>query len=189
VPTQGSIMKCKLRRFGQTLSEASLQPLAWLWTIGGSGHSRRHLVRRLHRNPLTLPSARPAAAHFPPIGAATLTEGGTTSIPLARLTRTRIGGNHFSLGPASRVSARPGRCLITTTTPSAALIPAAPVFTNTERLALAGFLAGYSGLTRQAYELDLRQYVRACDEDSCRILSQLVRSGRSPVAGGRLVVR
>ncbi len=37
-----------------------------------------------------------------------------------------------------------------TTTPSAALIPVAPVFTNTERLALAGFLAGYSGLTRQA---------------------------------------
>ena len=46
---------------------------------------------------------------------------------------------------------------MTTTTCSAALIPAAPVFTNTERLALAGFLAGYSGLTREAYELDLRQ--------------------------------
>jgi len=45
-----------------------------------------------------------------------------------------------------------------TTTPSAALIPVAPVFTNTERLALAGFLAGFSGLTREAYELDLRQY-------------------------------
>ena len=44
-----------------------------------------------------------------------------------------------------------------TTTPSAALIPVAPVFTNTERLALAGFLAGYSGLAREAYELDLRQ--------------------------------
>jgi hypothetical protein len=29
----------------------------------------------------------------------------------------------------------------------------------------------------------------ARDEDSCRILSQLTRSGRSPVAGGRLVVR
>ena len=28
-----------------------------------------------------------------------------------------------------------------TTIPSAALVPAAPVFTNTERLALAGFLA------------------------------------------------
>ena len=47
---------------------------------------------------------------------------------------------------------------MTTTTPSVALIPATPVFTNTERLALAGFLAGYSGLTREAYELDLRQY-------------------------------
>jgi hypothetical protein len=31
--------------------------------------------------------------------------------------------------------------------------------------------------------------ILACDEDSCRILSQLIRSGRSPVAGGRLVVR
>ena len=45
-----------------------------------------------------------------------------------------------------------------TTIPSTALTPAAPVFSNTERLALAGFLAGYSGLARQAYELDLRQY-------------------------------
>jgi hypothetical protein len=34
--------------------------------------------------------------------------------------------------------------------------------TNAERLALAGFLAGYSGLTRQAYELDLHQYVAWC---------------------------
>ncbi len=38
---------------------------------------------------------------------------------------------------------------MTTTTPSAALVVTTPVFTNTERLALAGFLAGYSGLTRQ----------------------------------------
>ena len=45
-----------------------------------------------------------------------------------------------------------------TTIPSAALVPTAPVFTNTERLALAGFLAGYSGLTRQAYALDLRLF-------------------------------
>jgi len=51
---------------------------------------------------------------------------------------------------------------MTTTTMSAALVPAAPVFTSTERLALAGFLAGYSGLTRQAYELDLRQYASWC---------------------------
>jgi hypothetical protein len=45
-----------------------------------------------------------------------------------------------------------------TTIPSAALVPVAPVFTHAERLALAGFLAGYRGLTRQAYELDLRQF-------------------------------
>ena len=49
-----------------------------------------------------------------------------------------------------------------TTIPSAALVPLAPVFTSTERLALAGFLAGYSGLTRQAYELDLRQFASWC---------------------------
>jgi len=49
-----------------------------------------------------------------------------------------------------------------TTSPSAALVPVKPVFSTAERLALAGFLAGYSGLTRQAYELDLRQYASWC---------------------------
>jgi integrase/recombinase XerD len=58
---------------------------------------------------------------------------------------------------------------MTTTTPPAALIPVAPVFTNTERLALAGFLAGYSGLTREAYELDLRQYVNWCHQHYLRL--------------------
>jgi hypothetical protein len=58
---------------------------------------------------------------------------------------------------------------MTTTTPSAALVPAAPVFTNTERLALAGFLAGYSGLTREAYELDLRQYASWCHQHYLRL--------------------
>ena len=58
---------------------------------------------------------------------------------------------------------------MTTTTPSAALIPVAPVFTNTERLALAGFLAGYSGLTREAYELDLRQYANWCHQHHLRL--------------------
>jgi integrase/recombinase XerD len=47
---------------------------------------------------------------------------------------------------------------VTTSTPSIALVPVVPVFTTAELLALAGFLAGYSGLTRQAYELDLRQF-------------------------------
>ena len=37
-----------------------------------------------------------------------------------------------------------------------------PVFTNAERAALAGFLAGYSGQTRDAYTLDLRRYTLWC---------------------------
>jgi hypothetical protein len=37
---------------------------------------------------------------------------------------------------------------MTATSPSAARAPAAPMFTNTERLALAGFMAAYSGQTR-----------------------------------------
>jgi len=53
--------------------------------------------------------------------------------------------------------------------PSAALIPVAPVFTNTERLALAGFLAGYSGLTREAYERDLRHYTSWCHQHHLRL--------------------
>jgi hypothetical protein len=36
------------------------------------------------------------------------------------------------------------------------------VFTEPEQLALAGFLAGYSGLTREAYALDLRQFASWC---------------------------
>jgi integrase len=55
------------------------------------------------------------------------------------------------------------------TTPSAALVPATPVFTNTERLALAGYLAGYSGHTRQAHELDLRQYASWCQQHHLRL--------------------
>jgi integrase/recombinase XerD len=53
---------------------------------------------------------------------------------------------------------------MTTSTPSVALVPVVPVFTTAERLALAGFLAGYTGLTRQAYELDLRQFASWCGQ-------------------------
>ena len=56
-----------------------------------------------------------------------------------------------------------------TTTSSAALVRAGPVFTNTQRLALAGFLTGYSGLTREAYELDLRQYASWCRQHHLRL--------------------
>ena len=43
-------------------------------------------------------------------------------------------------------------------TASTSLVPVQPAFTDAERLALAGFLAGYRGLTRDAYALDLRQF-------------------------------
>jgi len=55
-----------------------------------------------------------------------------------------------------------------TTISSAALVPVT-AFSNTERLALTGFLAGYSGLTRQAYELDLRQYADWCQSHQLRL--------------------
>src|SRR5258708_6525622 len=74
-----------------------------------------------------------------------------------------------SAGPASGSQPEPRRCLMATTTLSAALVPVAPVFTNMERLALAGFLAGYSGLTRQAYELDLRQFAGWCQQHQLRL--------------------
>jgi site-specific recombinase XerD len=45
---------------------------------------------------------------------------------------------------------------------TAALVPVQPAFTDSERLALAGFLAGYRGLTREAYALDLRQFATWC---------------------------
>src|SRR6266480_6464515 len=81
--------------------------------------------------------------------------------------------SHCLLGPRlSRLrglSPYPGRCLMATTTPSAVLVPVAPVFTNTERLALAGFLAGYSGLTRQAYGLHLRQFASWCQQHQLRL--------------------
>src|SRR5207244_11084591 len=55
-----------------------------------------------------------------------------------------------------------GRCPMTTAAPATALATTQPVFTDPERLALAGFLAGYRGLTREAYALDLRQFTTWC---------------------------
>jgi Phage integrase, N-terminal SAM-like domain len=48
--------------------------------------------------------------------------------------------------------------------PTTAMVVRDQVFTSEEEFALAGFLAGYSGLTRDAYALDLRQYVQWCAE-------------------------
>jgi hypothetical protein len=45
---------------------------------------------------------------------------------------------------------------MTATAPSTVLATIQPAFTGSERLAFTGFLAGYRGLTREAYTLDLR---------------------------------
>ena len=46
--------------------------------------------------------------------------------------------------------------------PSTSIVVYDPAFSDTERLTLAGFLAGYRGSTRDAYALDLRQFVAWC---------------------------
>ena len=51
---------------------------------------------------------------------------------------------------------------MTPTAPSTALVMIQPAFTDAERLALAGFLAGHRGLTWEAYALDLRQFTTWC---------------------------
>ncbi len=51
---------------------------------------------------------------------------------------------------------------MTTAAPSTALATIQPAFTDAERVALARFLAGYRGLTREAYALDLRQFASWC---------------------------
>jgi len=50
-----------------------------------------------------------------------------------------------------------------TTSPATAVVLYDPDRTDPERLALAGFLGGYRGLTRDAYALDLRQFVAFCE--------------------------
>ena len=44
-------------------------------------------------------------------------------------------------------------------------------FSDEERYALAAFLAGYSGLTRDAYALDLRQFLAWCYEHELRLFA------------------
>jgi integrase/recombinase XerD len=60
---------------------------------------------------------------------------------------------------------------MTTAAPSTALVMIQPVFTDAERLALAGFLAGYHGLTREAYALDLRQFTAWCRARSLNLFA------------------
>ena len=61
---------------------------------------------------------------------------------------------------------------MTTAAPSTALATIQPAFTDPERLALAGYLAGYRGLTREAYALDLRQGTTWCRARSLALFAQ-----------------
>src|SRR5260221_12428424 len=60
---------------------------------------------------------------------------------------------------------------MTTMPSSAALAVIEPAFTEAEKLALAGFLAGYSGMTREAYTLDLRQFTAWCRQRQLRLFA------------------
>ena len=60
---------------------------------------------------------------------------------------------------------------MTTAATSTSLTTIQPVFTDAERVALAGFLAGYRGLTREAYALDLRQFTSWCRTRSVALLA------------------
>jgi integrase/recombinase XerD len=60
---------------------------------------------------------------------------------------------------------------MTTAAPSTALATIQPVFTDAERLALAGYLAGYRSLTREAYSLDLRQFTTWCRNRSLTLFA------------------
>jgi integrase len=58
---------------------------------------------------------------------------------------------------------------VTTTTATTKVAVVDPVFSDAERYALAAFLAGYRGLTREAYALDLRQFIAWCHEHNLRV--------------------
>ena len=60
---------------------------------------------------------------------------------------------------------------MTTAAPTTALVMIQPAFTDAERLALAGYLAGYRGLTCEAYALDLRQFTCWCRDRSLSLFA------------------
>ncbi|MFZ0188885.1 MAG: site-specific integrase [Streptosporangiaceae bacterium] len=76
-----------------------------------------------------------------------------------------------------------------TATATIALVPLQPAFSDAERLALAGFLAGYRGLTREAYAFDLRQFTTWCRARSLPLFAvrraDIEGFARDLEAGGR----
>jgi len=76
-----------------------------------------------------------------------------------------------------------------TTTVSTRVAVRAPLFSAEKEHALVGFLGGYSGLTREVYALDLRQYVAWCAEHRVGLFgarrADIETFGRSLEALGR----
>src|SRR5260221_14389065 len=61
--------------------------------------------------------------------------------------------------------------MTTSISSSAALAVIEPAFSEAEKLALTGFLAGYSGMTGEAYALDLRQVAAWCRQRQRRLFA------------------
>ena len=59
----------------------------------------------------------------------------------------------------------------TSTTPTTETAVVDPRFSDAERYALGAFLAGYRGQTRDAYALDLRQFVAWCEQHDLRLFA------------------
>src|SRR5207253_8563555 len=76
-----------------------------------------------------------------------------------------------------------------TSSTTTAVVVRERLFSRDEELALTGFLAGYSGLTRDAYTLDLRQYATWCTEHQIALFGarrvDIERFGRHLETRGR----
>jgi len=100
------------------------------------------------------------------------------------------GGGSIHMGPGRLVSEshRLGRYAMTTVA-STAVVVFDPGLIDPEHVALAGFLGGYRGLTRDAYALDLRQFVVFCDRRHLGLFevrrSDIETFGRELEAKGR----
>src|SRR6202041_2449747 len=78
---------------------------------------------------------------------------------------------------------------VMTTPASTAVVVYDPALADPEHVALAGFLGGYRGLTRDAYALDLRQFFEFCDRRHLKLFeirrSDIETFGRELEARGR----
>jgi hypothetical protein len=74
---------------------------------------------------------------------------------------------------------------MTTTMLSTAVVVSQPVFSDAERVALSGYLAGYNGLTKEAYALDLRQFATWCEEHNVRLFEGGAGTSSASVATSR----